>query len=113
MTLDREAARALFGEPPAPAAAVEPPYATPRATASPFAVNSAFERMNGRKTRKGVDWRMAAPVGVALVCIGAVALFALPRGEQAIEGKTVAATEVVAPPAAPPPPLPMATAAPS
>lgn len=116
MTLDREAARALFGVDPTPAAAgVGAPYAaaTPRAAAaqaSPFATNSAFERMNGRTERKGVDWRLVAPVGIAVVCIGAIALFAIPRGDQAIEGKTVASTEVVAPPPAPTP-APMETAA--
>lgn len=93
MTLDREATRALFGEATAAAGA---PYATQ--TATPVTANSAFERMNGRK---GVDWRLVAPVGVAVVCIGAIALFALPRGDRAVEGRTVAATELVAPPLAP------------
>lgn len=116
MTLDREAARALFGVDPTPAAAAPgAPYAAaaPRAAAaqaSPFATNSAFERMDGRTDRKGVDWRLVAPVGIAVVCIGAIALFALPRSDQAVEGKTVAAAEVVAPPLAPTP-TPMETAA--
>ncbi len=116
MTLDREAARALFGVAPTPAAAAPGAAyaaAAPRAAApqaSPFATNSAFERMNGRTDRKGVDWRLVAPVGVAVVCIGAIVLFAIPRGDQAIEGKTVAAAEVVAPPLAPTP-APMETAA--
>ena len=117
MTLDREAARALFGVDPTPAAAtVGAPYAaaTPRPAAaadtSPFATNSAFERVNSRTGRKSVDWRLVAPVGVAVVCIGAIVLFAIPRGDQAIEGKTVAAAEVVARPLAPTP-APMETAA--
>lgn len=116
MTLDREAARALFGVDPTPAAAAPGAAyaaATPRAAApqpSPFATNSAFERMNGRTDRTGIDWRLVAPVGLAVVCIGAIALFALPRSDQAVEGKTVAAADVVAPPLAPTP-TPMETAA--
>jgi hypothetical protein len=108
MTLDREAARALFGEAPAPAASGAP-YAA-EARPSPFATAGAAERPTGRRSRDGIDWRLVAPVGVAVTCIAAVAIFALPRNDRAVEGATVAATEVVAPPVAPAPP-PVETAA--
>ncbi len=118
MTLDRETARALFGDAPAPAAAPVggAPYAAAADTPT-FAENSIFERMQGlsaRKSKGGLDWRLAAPVGVAALCIGAIALFALPRNDPAVEGRTVAATDIAAPPVAPAAPLipaPVETAA--
>ncbi|MDP2260766.1 MAG: hypothetical protein Q8J89_13730, partial [Caulobacter sp.] len=111
MTLDREAARALFGEAPAATAGDGTPYAA-QAQAAPFASAGAAAsgRVSGRKGRQGVDWRLVAPVGVAVVCIAAIAMFAISRSDQAVEGNTVAATELVAPPAAPAP-MPMETAA--
>ncbi|MDO9474487.1 MAG: hypothetical protein Q7J28_15670, partial [Caulobacter sp.] len=110
MTLDREAARALFGEAPAATPVEGAPYAA-QTQASPFAGASAAGRVSGRKDRQAIDWRLVAPVGVAVVCIAAIAMFAMPRGNQAVEGQTVAATELVAPPPAPAP-MPMETAAP-
>jgi len=109
MTLDREAARALFGEAPAATPVEGAPYAA-QTQASPFAGGSAAGRVNGRRDRQAIDWRLVAPVGVAVACIAAIAMFAIPRGDQAVEGKTVAATEVVAPPLAPAP-KPMEAAA--
>lgn len=109
MTLDREAARALFGEAPAETAVDGAPY-TAQTPASPFAGNSASGRVTGRRDRQSIDWRLVAPVGVAMVCIAGIAMFAIPRGDQAVDGNTVAATELVAPPAAPAP-MPMETAA--
>lgn len=109
MTLDRETARALFGDAPTPTpatAGTAPAYVASTADASPFGDGpSVFERMQSRKSRKGMDWRLAAPVGVAALCIGAVALFALPRGDEAVEGKTVASAEIAPPPVAPAAPL--------
>lgn len=109
MTLDRETARALFGEAPPVSASATTVAAEP----SPFAEAGVYERLQGHKARparRGVDWRLAAPVGVAVVCIGAIALFALPRSDDAVEGKTVAASEIAPPPAAPAAPLPVAPA---
>ncbi len=102
MSLDREAARALFDNAePMPATAGGAPFAA----ASPFAPASddAFApvgnealaaRMSGRSTRKGPDWRLIAPVGVAALCAGAVLLVATQRND-AQPGKDVAATTVI------------------
>lgn len=126
MTLDREAARALFAnaEPLSPSDAgpaaaprtatrVAPerrtiesdptPFASdtsPFAAASPFAPSATEVRT---PVRKGVDWRLVAPLGVAAVCVGAIALFAMPQVQNnAEEGRTVASTDITAPPVAPP-----------
>lgn len=133
MTLDREAARALFAnaepmpstddspfappsslfrepEPAAPAAAAPRAAGAYRATNSridepPFAASAPFTRdAPPPSARKGVDWRLVAPLGVAAVCAGAIALFALPR-DTAEEGRTVAAADITAPPAATPLPV--------
>lgn len=122
MTLDREAARALFDNaettptPTAAPAAARPLYVEPRPAArvapeavdeTPFvAAGSPYERMNGgAKTRKGLDWRIAAPLGAAALCAGAVALIVIPRNDT-VDGKTVASSEIVAPPMAQPAPVP-------
>jgi|GEM_PF-4141200 len=144
MTLDREAARALFANaeptpstddsPFAPPASLfgEPETVAPTTTTAPrasgayratntkideppFAAAAPFTRdMPPPSARKGVDWRLVAPLGVAAVCAGAIALFALPR-DAAEEGRTVAAADITAPPAAAPMPVtpaePMETAA--
>lgn len=132
MTLDREAARALFANaepmpstddsPFAPPTSLfgEPdttaPAAAPRAAGAyratntridepPFAASAPFTRdAPPPSARKGVDWRLVAPLGVAAVCAGAIALFALPR-DTAEEGRTVAAADITAPPAATPLPV--------
>jgi hypothetical protein len=101
MTLDRDAARALFGmdSTSAPAVAGAAPFAS---TADTFGAEPApYVPTQRRLARKGPDWRLIAPVAVALVCAGGVALFALPRDE-AQPGRTVASTEIMAPPVAPP-----------
>lgn len=123
MTLDRETARALFGEAPTTAPAGAAPVAAPRPDASLFGdAPATYDRPRTRsapKSGKGVDWRLAAPVGVAVLCIGAVALFALPRNDPAVEGRTVASADIAPPPVAPPAPLtpavpePAATVAPT
>jgi len=117
MTLDREAARALFANAePTPDTDAPPmmqpspfartghvervePEAAPFA-AAPFA-GQAQHQTRSTSARKGVDWRIAAPLGVAAVCVGAIALFALPQN-QAQEGREVAAVDIAAPPVAPP-----------
>ena len=132
MTLDREAARALFDNAetttlePTPVTTARPIYVEPRTTAktapvaapveeeSFLAGPSAFERMNSPKVRKGPDWRIVAPIGVAAVCAGAVALFALPQNNQTVEGRTVASSEIAPAPVTAPepvtPPADLATA---
>lgn len=126
MTLDREAARALFDNaettpPSAPPIAATPRFASTRTDPpayepvedAPFIAGpGVLERTNSPRARKGVDWRIVAPLGVAALCAGAVALFAIPRND-AVDGKTVAATDITAPPAAEPlspPPADLATA---
>jgi WAS/WASL-interacting protein len=118
MPLDRDAARALFDNAaPMPAGAGGAAFAS----ASPFApaANDALTaRMSGGSTRKSIDWRLAAPVGVAALCAGA-ALLIVSQRDPAEPGKTVATTEVTRPlptPLPAPTPLPeqveTATAAP-
>ncbi len=115
MSLDRDAARALFDNAaPMPAGAGGAAFAS----ASPFApaANDALTaRMSGGSTRKSIDWRLAAPVGVAALCAGA-ALLIVSQRDPAEPGKTVATTEVTRPlptplPAATPSPEPVETAA--
>lgn len=111
MTLDRDAARALFDNAePMPATAGGAPFAA----STPFAPvgNDALTaRMNGRPVRKGPDWRLIAPVGVAALCAGAV-LLAVSQRDDAEPGKTVASTEITRPlPAPTPMPAPIETAA--
>lgn len=113
MTLDRDAARALFDSAdPMPATAGGAPFAA----STPFAPvgNDALTaRMNGRPVRKGPDWRLIAPVGVAALCAGAVLLVVSQR-DDAEPGKTVASTEIARPLPAPTPmpaPAPNETAA--
>lgn len=107
MTLDRDTARALFDNAgPMPATA----GGTSFASTSPFAPvgNDALSaRMSGRSTRKGPDWRLIAPVGVAALCAGAVLLISSQRNDTQ-PGKTVAATATGSIPAAPPTPAPIA-----
>lgn len=127
MTLDREAARALFDNAETTPSSAQPIAATPRFASTrtappayepvedaPFIASAGvLERTNSPKARKGVDWRIVAPLGVAALCAGAVALFALPQND-AVDGKTVAATDITAPPVAEPltpPPADLATAA--
>ncbi|ATQ42212.1 hypothetical protein [Caulobacter mirabilis] len=103
MTLDRETAKALFANPelnPTPAGTETPP---------PFAASTSLGSAS-RAKRGGFDWRLVAPLGVAAVCAGAIALVALPR-DQAQEGRTVAASDLTAPPVTPPPAEPEPVAA--
>lgn len=104
MTLDRDAARALFDNAPAPAAAAG--GATPFASASPFGeADTGFDaRTSGRTARKGANWKLIAPVGVAAVCAVAVLVIAQTR-DPAEPGRDVAASSVMAP-LNPPPALP-------
>lgn len=100
MTLDRDAARALFDNAePMPVGA----NAAPFAAASPFAPagdslgdSAAYDRMSGRTARKGPDWRLIAPVGVAALCGVAVLVVATQRTDTE-PGKTVAASEITRP----------------
>jgi hypothetical protein len=117
MTLDRDAARALFDNAqPMPATAGGAPFAAaaPVASAGDEAVR---DRMSGRVARKGPDWRLVAPVGVAALCAGAALLIASQR-DPAEPGRTVAAAEITPPAAIPapapltPPPVEMAQATP-
>src|SRR3990167_6120396 len=66
MSLDRDAARALFDQAPAPA--VTASGSTPFASVSPFGEpdEDLIARVEGRTHRRtGLDWRLIAPVGVA------------------------------------------------
>lgn len=110
MTLDRETAKALFANaepmPETPRATTRPviderasPAAAPFAPEAPFATTSAYGQTRSPK-RSGVDWRLVAPLGVAAVCAGAIALVALPR-DPAEEGRTVAASDITSPPTTP------------
>lgn len=97
MTLDRDAARALFDNAPAPVATAG--GSTPFASVSPF--GETDEHMNARlegraHRRKGPDWRLIAPVGVAAVCAVAVLVVAQTR-DPAEPGKDVAASSPMAP----------------
>lgn len=110
MTLDRDAARALFDNAaPMPVAA--------GGSASPFAPagNEALTaRMSGLSARKGPDWRLVAPVGVAALCAGVV-LVVVSQRDDAEPGKTVASSELTRPlpaPAAMPAPVEMAAVTP-
>lgn len=96
MTLDRDAARALFDNAPAPAAT--PGGASPFASASPFGeADTGFDaRTSGRTARKGANWKLIAPVGVAAVCAGVVLVIAQTR-DPAEPGRDVAASSVMAP----------------
>lgn len=105
MTLDREAARALFGDAePMPAAANAAPYAATPPFA-PVGDPAAYDRMSGRTPRKGLDWRLIAPVGVAALCGVAVLVVATQRNDTA-PGKTVAAADVTRPAPLPAPVAP-------
>lgn len=114
MTLDRDAARALFDSAdPMPAAGGGSAFAT----TSPFAPadNDASARMSGGAQRGRIDWRLVAPVGVAALCAGAALLLVTQR-DPAEPGRTVAATEATQPlptplPAPAPLPEPVETAA--
>lgn len=103
MTLDRDAARALFDNAPA---ATTAGGATPFASASPFGeADTGFDaRTSGRAARKGANWKLIAPVGVAAVCAVAVLVIAQTR-DPAEPGRDVAASSVMAP-LNPPPALP-------
>lgn len=96
MTLDRDAARALFDNAPAPAATAG--GATPFASASPFGeADTGFDaRTSGGAARKGANWKLIAPVGVAAVCAVAVLVIAQTR-DPAEPGRDVAASSVMAP----------------
>lgn len=96
MTLDRDAARALFDNAPAPAAM--PSGGSPFASASPFGdADTSFDaRTSGRTARKGANWKLIAPVGVAAVCAVAVLVIAQTR-DPAEPGKDVAASSPMAP----------------
>lgn len=112
MTLDRDAARALFDNAPAPAASVG--GSTPFAAASPFgeADTGLSDRMSGKSARKGPDWRLIAPIGVAGLCAVAVLVIAQTR-DPAEPGKSVAVAEMapLTPPPILPPPVETATVA--
>lgn len=102
MSLDRDAARALFDHAsPMPAIAGGAPFAS----ASTFAP-AASRGVSGTSTRKSLDWRLIAPVGVAALCAVAV-LFISSQRDTAEPGKTVASTEITEPEPAPtlPPPI--------
>lgn len=94
MTLDRDSARALFDNAPAPAAGV--------GAGSPFGPADATPR---KPARKGPDWRLIAPVGVAAV-LGGVAFLVTQSSDKAEPGRTVARSEVAQPAPAPLPPAP-------
>lgn len=110
MTLDRDAARALFDNAaPMPANAGGAPFVS----AAPFAPagNDALTARMSGSARKGPDWRLVAPVGVAALCAGA-ALLIIGQRDDARPGKDVAATTATRP--LPPPvamPEPVETAA--
>src|SRR3990167_1696809 len=97
MSLDRDAARALFDQAPAPA--VTASGSTPFASVSPFGEpdEDLIARVEGRThRRKGLDWRLIAPVGVAAACAVAVLVVVQTR-DPAEPGKTVAASSPMAP----------------
>lgn len=97
MTMNRDAARALFDRAPAPAATAG--GATPFASVSPFGPpdEDLIARVEGRTHRRNrLDWRLIAPVGVAAVCAVAVLVVAQIR-DRAEPGKTVAASGPMAP----------------
>lgn len=97
MTLDRDAARALFDKAPAPAATAG--GSTPFASVSPFGEpdEDLMARVAGKThRRKGADWRLIAPVGVAAACAVAVLVIVQAR-DRAEPGKTVAASSPMAP----------------
>lgn len=101
MSLDRDAARALFGN----AEPTPPAGHSPFAAASPFGAGAdedLIARVSGKSARKGPDWRLAAPVGVAALCAVAVLVVAS-RRDDARSGKTVAAVDIARPAAAPAP----------
>lgn len=101
MTLDRDSARALFDNAPAPAAGVGV-GATPLAAGSPFGPADATPR---KPARKGPDWRLIAPVGVAAV-LGGVAFLVTQSSDKAEPGRTVARSAIAQPAPAPLPPAP-------
>lgn len=114
MTLDRDAARALFDN--APATAATAGGASPFAAASPFGdTDTGFDaRTSGRAVRTGPNWKLIAPVGVAAVCAVAVLVVAQTR-DNAVPGKDVAASSPMAPlnpPSALPAPVETAQVAP-
>lgn len=91
MTLDREAALALFGNAaPMPATAGGAPFSS-SPPFSPVGNDALTARMSGVSTRKGPDWRLVAPIGIAALCAGAV-LVITAQGDNARPGKSVAAT---------------------
>ena len=97
MSLDRDAARALFDQAPAPAVTAN--GSTPFASVSPFGEpdEDLIARVEGRThRRKGLDWRLIAPVGVAAACAVAVLVVVQTR-DPAEPGKTVAASSPMAP----------------
>lgn len=112
MTLDRDAARALFDNAePTPVGANTAPFAVTSpfepidsSVGGPMGDPAAYDRMSGRTARKGMDWRLIAPVGVAALCGVAVLVVATQRPD--VEpGKTVAASTITRPA---PAPLPVA-----
>jgi len=108
MTLNRDAARALFDNAePTPAGNGAPfAAASPFASVAPFGdgASEPYAAATSRPARKGADWRLIAPIGVAAVCAVAVLVIAQTR-DTAEPGRTVAASEIV-------PPTPMPQAAP-
>lgn len=96
MTLDRDAARALFDNAPAAPASVG--GATPFAAVSPFGeADTGFDaRTSGRTARKGANWKLIAPVGVAALGVVAV-LVVVQTSDRAKPGKDVAASSPMAP----------------
>ncbi|MFA7262532.1 MAG: hypothetical protein WC068_05875 [Caulobacter sp.] len=101
MILDRDAARALFDNAaPMPATAGGAPFAAPAFTMA--GDTAGYDRMSGRTARKGPDWRLIAPVGVAALCAVAVLVVASPRND-AEPGRTVAAADIARPAPTPAP----------
>lgn len=96
MTLDRDAARALFDNAPATPASVG--GSTPFAAASPFGeADTSFDaRTSGHTARTGPNWKLIAPVGVAALLAVAVLVVVQTR-DPAEPGKTVAASSPMAP----------------
>ncbi|MFZ5669026.1 MAG: hypothetical protein ACOY4K_06005 [Pseudomonadota bacterium] len=118
MSLDRDAARALFEKAPPPPAEATPIVGQPVAPDGEIPITAAdagvYERMtHSHSPRRRLDWRYAAPVAVAAVCAGVAIAVASYRGGSVRPGADVARTEIVAPPTAPQPiaPPPVETAA--
>ena len=116
MTLNRDAARALFDNAEPTPATNDAPFAaaSPFAAAAPFGdtSNDTYAPAAARPARKGADWRLIAPIGAAAVCAVAVLVIVQTR-DTAEPGRTVAASEIVPPmpQAVPLTPAPVETAA--